>query len=56
MDNIQMNVNQNFKDVIADILDYMRTGETDRCDLEMTIGSNKLILEITVRVEEGNND
>lgn len=50
---IQINADQSFRDVLATILEGMDNGETDTCALEMDAGAHKLIIDMTVSVEKG---
>lgn len=49
---IQINADQSFRDVLATILEGMDNGETDTCAMEFNIGAYKLIIDMTVSVEE----
>ena len=50
---IQINADQSFRDVLATILEGMDNGETDICAMEFNIGAYKLIIDMTVSVEKG---
>lgn len=50
---IQINADQSFRDVLATILEGMDNGETDTCAMEFNIGAYKLIIDMTVSVEKG---
>lgn len=49
---MNVNLDDSFRDVLADILDYLKDGNTDTCALEFTINNYKLIINMTVRIEE----
>lgn len=53
MSDKSINADQSFRGVIADILDCMIAGKTDTCALEIDAGAHKLIIDMTVSVEKG---